>query len=534
VTQQDGLDAGPEETRDAAPFGRPDGVSGGFAPRTEPPAYPPPPPTVSPAERNAFGRPAGSGAFAPTPGERIVPRHEPPLPVPAALRDAFGATPAAVDGFAAAPGTRLAPPGKPTGSPWWKADALRDPWRDPNSSYWLGGGALFSRGQFAQRDPEQDDETDPDVEDEKTEQAPTADARGGRPNLRLLAFLMVGALLLGAIGGVVGYFAADKGDTPLYRSDVSLPKTGQPANRPPNSVAGIAKRVGPAVVSITVKTDQGTGIGSGVVIDKNGYVLTNNHVVANATNKGKGSIVVGFSDEATATARIVGTDPTSDLAVIQVPTDKLTVAPLGDSDKLAVGDPVIAIGSPLGLTGTVTEGIVSAKNRPVPVSNDDGSLDAILSGIQTDAAINPGNSGGALVDASGAVVGINTAGRFSAGDNVPVSGIGFAIPINDARTIAAELIKTGRAIHGSLGLQGYSVTSGLRTGAYISQIDPNGPAAKAGLRKGDVITEAGGQVIQVYEALVVLAQQGKPGAKLPITYYRGSAKHTAIATLGSA
>jgi S1-C subfamily serine protease len=482
---------------------------------------------VSPAERAVFGRPGAAGAFAPAPGERIAPQHSAPAPVPQIFADTFGPTPDAADGFAPEPGSRIEPSHAQPGSPWWKADALKDPWRDPRSPYWLGRGALFSRGQFEQVAPEQDVETTEDepVEEPAEEPAPAA----GRPSLRLLVFLALGALLVGALGGGIGYWLADTGAQALHRSDISIAQEDKPVVRPPGSVAGIAARVGPAVVSLYVDTAQGAGVGSGVVIDKHGYVLTNNHVVSGAKK-----ITVVFSDESTADARVVGTDPVSDLAVIEVPDDKLTVATLGNSDKLAVGDPVIAIGSPHGLNGTVTAGIVSALHRPVPVQNENGSADAVLDAIQTDAPINPGNSGGALVNAAGAVVGINSAAALGTSNGISFSGLGFAIPINYARTIATELISTGKALHGSLDAQGHSAESGIHLGAALVQIAPGGAADKAGLKVGDVIVAADGRVTQTYEALEVIIQEHKPGEKVQLTYYRGSSRRTVTVTLGKA
>ena len=223
--------------------------------------------------------------------------------------------------------------------------------------------------------------------------------------------------------------------------------------------------------------------------------------------------------------------------MLKVPDDQLTVAALGNSSDLAVGDPVIAIGSPLGLNGTVTAGIVSALNRPVHVFGDDGSSDAYLDAIQTDAAINPGNSGGALVDARGAVIGINSAAALGApngsGGTTPTSGIGYAIPINYAREIALELIQTGKAQHGSLDAQGRTAVAGLQAGAYLEQVVPGGAAAKAGLRNGDVIIVADGKPILSYDELVVIVQENKPGFKLDLTYLRGSKKLNATVTLGS-
>jgi S1-C subfamily serine protease len=515
-------------------------VEGSFAPRPKFLDYRPPPPTAAPEEASTYGRPAPGATFAPLPGERIGPRATPPPPVPMILTDAFGPTAHASGGFDPAPGTRIGPGGSAGEPPWWKHDAPFDPWRDPRSQYWLGSGAIFTRGAPEQLAPELDAEVDegelpaaPVVEEEPQ----VRPVRGsGRFGLRALMLAVVVALVAGGIGGGVGYWITHKSDGLVHHDNVSLAKTGTPANRPPGSVADIAARVGPAVVSIAVSTSTEYAVGSGVVIDKHGDVLTNNHVIADAATGTGASITVTFSDEATAKAKIVGRDPISDLAVIRVPSDQLTVASLGDSDTLAVGDPVIAIGSPLGLEGTVTSGIVSALGRAVHVSSENGTSDAYLEAIQTDAAINPGNSGGALVDASGAVIGINSAGRFSvpdgSGGETPVSGIGYAIPINYARGIAEQLIASGTARHGSLDAQGRSVTDGSRQGAYLVQVAPVGAAADAGLRSGDVIVTADGHSIISYDQLVVIVQEHNPGDKIEVTYFRGNAKKTATIVLG--
>ena len=527
-------------------YARPDGVSGGFEPRQAPEPYRPPPPTVSPAEQAEFGR-RGSDSFAPQAGERLVPRHATPAPVPRVFSDAFGAPGSASDGFDPAPGTRLRPGGPPPESPWWKADARNDPWRDPSSQFWLGGGAVFGAGGPAQRAPEQDDEIDPDdlaADDEDLED----DDKGGKgDNVRRVRFgmrtsfvLVLALLLSGAVGGVVGWFITDKTDETLFRPDANIAQVETPVNRPAGSVAGIAKRVGPAVVSISVTTKSQFGIGSGVVISTSGDVLTNNHVIEAAADDKDATIVVTFSNEATATARIVGRDPLSDLAVIRVPTDELTVATLGKSSQLAVGDSVVAIGSPLGLQGTVTSGIVSALNRPVHVSSEDGGSGAFLNAIQTDAPINPGNSGGALVNSSGAVIGINSAAALGTvgpnGSGAAITGIGYAIPIDYARRIALELIRTGKAEHGSIGLQGRTVVSptpGKQVGGYIVQVSPGGPGAKAGLKQGDVIIAADGQVIQTFDQLTVIVSQRRPGDRIDVTYYRKGTdqKRTVTVTL---
>jgi S1-C subfamily serine protease len=518
-------------------FRRPDGLAASFAANPEPPSYSAPPPTVAPDEIDVFGRPAGAGAYLPRPGDRVPPRQVPPPAVPWAMTQAFAATPSAEDGFAPAPGTRIDPSGPPPESPWWKRDASRDPWRDPSAPYWLGRGAVFAAGQPAQLDPTQDVEQDLDeaeAEPDEDENVVPISSGRARFGMRAIVLSVLIALIAGAIGGFGGYFLGHRTGDALHRSDVALSQVDPATDRPPASVAGIAKRVGPAVVSLAVSNSDGSihGVGSGVVIDKHGYVLTNNHVAAVA--KDGGSIIATFSDEATARAQIVGLDPVSDLAVLKVPDDQLTVATLGKSAGLAVGDPVIAIGSPLGLEGTVTAGIVSALHRPVHVFGEDGTSDAYLDAIQTDAAINPGNSGGALVDGRGALVGINSAAALSATGGATTSGIGYAIPIDYARKIALELIQDGKATHGSLDAQGRTAQAGLQSGAYLEQVVPKGAAAKAGLQNGDVIVVADGQSIQSYDQLVVIVQEHDPGTRIDVTYFRGSHQHTATVTLGSA
>ncbi|HEX3337507.1 MAG TPA: trypsin-like peptidase domain-containing protein [Jatrophihabitans sp.] len=520
-----------------AEFARPPGVEGPFAARIEAPRYSPPPPMVSPQEQAVFGRPDATSPFAPAPGERISPRPAEHAPVPPMFAEAFGAPPGAEQGFAPQPGTRIQPSGAAPQSPWWKPDAARDPWRDPSSNYWLGRGAIFTGGRPEQVDPDADSEAVDDLaitadgEDEDLEKPDNV--RRGRFGVSTLIFSLLVALVAGLIGGGAGWWLTGHVHDALHRPDVSIAQVQTPVTRNPTSVAGIAKRVGPAVVSIAVQTPDEFAIGSGVVIDRYGDVLTNNHVVAAAAQTEGSSIVVTFSNDATAKAKIVGQDPASDLAVLKVPSDELTVASLGNSDTIAVGDPVIAIGSPLGLQGTVTAGIVSALHRPIQETNDDGSPGAYLDAIQTDAPINPGNSGGALVNSSGAVIGINSAASLGTSQG-SISGIGYAIPINYARRIALELIHTGKATHATIGATGSTALSGLRAGAYLKQISPGGPAAKAGLMPGDVVIAADGKVVQTFGQLVVIVQEHRPGDQISLTYYRkdSSTKVTTTVKLG--
>jgi S1-C subfamily serine protease len=522
-------------------FARPGDVSGPFAPHQPIQPQPQPRPLVSPFEAAEFGRPMNGGeGFAPRPGERIAPRHGAvAAPVHPALTQTFGRTGTeGADGFDPAPGTRLGADVAPE-SPWWKADAERDPWRDPGSPFWLGQPAVFSAGQPEQLEPAQDSEFVEVAEDQEkvpdNDQDTSGSAKRRRFGLTALTLSLVIALIAGGVGGGLGWWFTSRADSALHTSNVKLGESSNAVTRPPGSVADIAKRVLPAVVSIDVRTDSEAGTGSGVVIDKNGYILTNNHVISAAASGG--TITVTYNDHSTESARIAGRDPQTDLAVLKVTNPKLTVAALGDSSKVVVGDPVIAIGSPLGLQGTVTTGIISALDRPVHVSGDGSDSDAVIDAIQTDAAINPGNSGGALVDATGAVIGINSAiaslGTASGSSQSGSIGLGFAIPINEARTIAEELIKTGKAVHASIGLATRSVTDGSREGAYIVQVVPNGPGSAAGLKEGDVITALDGATIDSGDALSVAVQARKPGDQVKVTYFRGSQQRSATVTLAT-
>jgi S1-C subfamily serine protease len=414
------------------------------------------------------------------------------------------------------------------GSPWWKENAATDPWRDPQSPYWIAGPPVYADDQVVGMADAVDE---PDVEATGTPAKPTGRARFG---LSVLAIVLVAGLVAGAIGGGVGYWLSERAHSVLTNPDIKLAQVKTPASRPPGSVAEIAQRVSPAVVSIDVRSADAAGSGSGVVIDKGGYILTNNHVVSFGD---KDKIRVVFSDKSSAKAQIVGLDPRSDLAVLKVAKTSLTVATLGDSDELAVGDPVVAIGDPLGLRGTVTAGIVSALKRPLRLPGENGQPDAVINAVQTDAPINPGNSGGALVDGAGAVVGINTAilslGQSTGGQSGNI-GVGFANPINTARRIAEDLIKTGKVSHADLGVSSRSVTDGSRDGAYLVQVVPGGPADKGGLKEGDVVTLFDQSLIYSGDALTVAVADSEPGAVVTLHYIRNGVSGQAKVTLGTA
>jgi putative serine protease PepD len=364
----------------------------------------------------------------------------------------------------------------------------------------------------------------------------------------LIVLGLVIALVAGAMGAGIGVLATSDdsraGGVDLGGgSSTSSSNTGA-ANRAPTSVAGIAKRVLPSVVMIKIQGPAGdNGAGTGF-ITKNDYIITNNHVVAQAANGGQMQVV--FSDEKTTTARIVGRDPSSDVAVIKPETtNNLPELPLGNSDDIAVGDPVIAIGSPLGLSGTVTTGIVSALNRPVQTQDETGSGDsAVLNAIQTDAAINPGNSGGPLVDAQGRVIGINSAiatlgGRGLGGDQGGGNiGVGFAIPVNQAKRVAEQLINNGgKATHAIIGatmdlqFQGDGVRIATTTQGGQPPLVSGGPADTAGLEPGDVITNFDGNPVTRPEELIALIRSKAPGDKVKLTYQRDGRPTTVELTL---
>jgi putative serine protease PepD len=345
------------------------------------------------------------------------------------------------------------------------------------------------------------------------------------------------ALLMAAIAGLVGALFGASSSGSLFGHEIKLTSVSSSIERPPGSVADIAQRVLPSVVSISAESASGGGTGTGFVIDSSGYILTNNHVIADAAGS-SGRIEVQLNDGTTLDATIVGRDSSYDLAVLKVNRTGLTALTFGDSDQVAVGDSVIAIGSPLGLSGTVTLGIVSAKDRAVTAGESAGDS-SFINAIQTDAAINPGNSGGPLVNSAGAVIGVNSAiatlSSSGAGTSLQSGsiGLGFAIPINQARKTAEQLIKNGKATYPVVGVSVdmQYAGDGARIADTSNAILPGGPADKAGLRAGDLIVKFDGRTITTPEELIVAIRSKNVGDKVTIDYIRSGKTLTTSLTL---
>ncbi|UBU17245.1 S1C family serine protease [Nonomuraea gerenzanensis] len=351
---------------------------------------------------------------------------------------------------------------------------------------------------------------------------------------KAVAGLALAAMAVG--GGVVGAVVATSFQSePVASSSPSAPSPVFKSAADQLTVAEVAAKVQPSVVMIQGQS----GEGSGVVLSEDGLILTNNHVVVGAGQGGQ--MTVKFSDGKTAKATVVGTDPATDLGVIRAEgVSGLTKATLGDSDQLKVGDPVLAIGSPLGLDGSVTAGIVSALDRTLNLGDDQPQVPpgwgqqqqqqsaptTIGGAIQTDASINPGNSGGALVNAAGQLIGINTAIASQAQGG----GVGFAIPVNTAKQVADQLISTGKVTHAFLGVSVTDATGDV-PGALIRQVTAGSPAEQAGLKEGDLITKIGDKAVDGGDTVVGQVRGFKPGQEVKITYMRDGATHEVGVTL---
>ena len=356
------------------------------------------------------------------------------------------------------------------------------------------------------------------------------------------SWLLIACAGCAVAGGVVGGVIANAINSPSSSSSGSSVTSGVPASTSGQTqsceVSQVAQKVLPSVVTISAKGGTSAGTGSGEIIRSDGYILTNNHVIAPAASGG-GSLSVLFNDGKSAAATLVGRDPLTDIAVIKVNETGLPAIPVGSSGSLVVGQPVVVLGAPLGLSSTVTSGIVSALDRTIQVPGENSKSALLIDAVQTDAAINPGNSGGSMVNCAGQFVGIPSAGASvpsesgeSSGGNI---GLGFAIPADLAIPEANEIISTGRVSHAYLGFQATPVAAnaakvkGTAEGLVVTGIDPSGPAA--GLAVGDVITSVNGQPAVSTDQLVELTLRKNPGDKVPIGYTRGGASRTATLTL---
>jgi putative serine protease PepD len=342
----------------------------------------------------------------------------------------------------------------------------------------------------------------------------------------LLVVATVVALLAGSLGGTLGYVFAVRSGVAGGTQLGAAPGKTAPVSRPQDSAAGVVKRVLPSVVTLRVKTGDAAALGSGFVVSADGYVVTNNHVVEG----GSGPIQIVFSDASTASATLVGSDPESDLAVVKADRTGLPPVEFGDSDALAVGDPVLAIGAPLALANTVTSGIISALDRPIRTEEANGGV-RYYAAIQTDAAVNQGNSGGPLFDAAGRVIGVNSVIGSLSDDQEHAGnvGLGFAIPVNQTKRVATEIIDRGKARRTVIGAE---LDTGHRDGgAKLASVESSGPAAQAGLRSGDVITKIEAGVVAEPWDVIALVRKYPPGATVGVEFTRGGGRQTVRVTL---
>ncbi|MFH8365749.1 trypsin-like peptidase domain-containing protein [Streptomyces sp. NPDC018031] len=491
----------------------------GTPPYGEPGPWAPAPPVQRPVPTPAHGTrlppgavPPGHGAPAPqqVPPAQVTPAHGTVLP-PAQVTPAHGTVLPPAGGPAADPaGSHVPAPHQPhtrTGTQWLQYD----PWAAP--------GVPPAR--------------------------PAAGRGGGRRGRLLVGALLV-ALLAGGLGGGIGAYLERNGGIGGNEVELSQPPAEeQPRDR--GSVAGIAARALPGVVTIHVRGGSEEGTGTGFVLDDRGHILTNNHVVEPAGSGG--DISVTFNGGEVAAAKIIGRDSGYDLAVVKVDrVSGLRPLPLGNSDSVRVGDPVVAIGAPYDLAGTVTSGIISAKERPITAGGEreDGSDVSYVDALQTDAPINPGNSGGPLMDSRARVIGINSAiraaddgGGLGGGQGGSI-GLGFAIPINQGKRVAEELINTGRATHPVIGVTldmaftGDGARVHTRTSDGSPPVKPGGPGDQAGIRPRDVITEVDGVRVHSGQELIVKIRSHRPGDRLRLTVERGGEEREVTLTLGSA
>ncbi len=464
-------------------------------------------PPVDPAATRTFGRPRGvDGSFVTEKlrpsrfRDEFAPTVKQPDPI---LEEAFGRPNQGAESLQRHPADAGALNAGPAVD-----DVPADPWRDPAAAAALGTPAVAKPtyiapaaavGKLGVRDV----------------------LFGGRVSYTALAVLGITAMLIGIAGGWVGRKTAEVVEA-FTTSKVTL-STTDAGEVPPGRFAQVAASVADSVVTIEAKSDESGAQGSGVVVDERGYIVTNNHVISEAAaSPSKFKLTVVFNDGKEVPANLVGRDPKTDLAVLKVDNvDNLTVAKFGDSDKLRVGEEVIAAGAPLGLRSTVTSGIISALNRPVPLSGEGSDTDTVIDAVQTDASINHGNSGGPLIDMNSLVIGINTAGK-SLSDSA--SGLGFAIPVNEVKATVETLIKDGKIAHPTLGLSARSVSNDLASGAQVANVKSGGPADKAGVKENDVVIKVGDRVVADADEFVVAVRQLALGKDAPIEVMRDGRK----------
>ena len=342
---------------------------------------------------------------------------------------------------------------------------------------------------------------------------PSWERKKKRKNTPLSAVIVISLVFGGTAGGALGYLAADfsngVSNTTSQVSETRKPVAITPATE---TVSQIVQNVKPSVVSIKAEGSSGSGTGSGFIYREDGYIVTNNHVAAPSINGGK--LTVYLEDKTSFEAKLVGRNASYDLAVLKIDATGLKPVNIGDSNAINVGDLTVAFGSPLGLSGTVTSGIVSAVNRPVTAGGADDQ--SFISAIQTDAAINPGNSGGPLVNGQGQVIGVNSAiATLGNGPQSGSIGLGFAIPINQAQRVISEIIETGKS---STPIAGISIDSTFEgTGAKIAEVVADGPASSTDLKVGDIVTKINGEAVEDSTELIVAIRRNNPGDTIVLT-----------------
>lgn len=342
---------------------------------------------------------------------------------------------------------------------------------------------------------------------------PSWERKKKRKNTPISAVIVISLVFGGTAGGALGYLAADfsngVSNSTSQVSDTNKPVAITPATE---TVSQIVQNVKPSVVSIKAEGSSGSGTGSGFIFREDGYIVTNNHVAAPAVNSGK--LTVYLEDKTSFVAKLVGRNASYDLAVLKIDATGLKPVNIGDSNAINVGDLTVAFGSPLGLTGTVTSGIISAINRPVTAGGADDQ--SFISAIQTDAAINPGNSGGPLVNGQGQVIGVNSAiATLGNGTQSGSIGLGFAIPINQAQRIVTEIINSGKS---STPIAGISIDSTFEgVGAKIAEVVSDGPASSTDLKVGDIVTKINGEAVEDSTELIVAIRRNNPGDTVVLT-----------------